>query len=283
MLNNSSNLYGSEWLALVFSNRNQSYGAYVLRLQSASILLKSLFIAAPLFIMAFVGPSIYAYFKPKPLEQTDVVMQVQDIEPIHEMKKGEPKKEEVKKELPKPEPVLEKVKMVNLSANIKVVDKEFIPEPPTTLDLSTAVIGSETSDGKEGLGNAKPIDENVGNGGGGTGEGKGEDNTVYSTAGVEKYPEFPGGMAAWSKFLQKNLRYPYMAQETGIQGKVYISFVVEKDGSITDVSLMKGIGGGCDEEAMRVIKKSPKWSAGEQNNAKVRVRYSMPINYTITP
>ncbi|RZJ65224.1 MAG: energy transducer TonB [Flavobacterium sp.] len=282
MLNNSSNLYGSEWLALVFSNRNQNYGAYVLRLQSASILLKSLCIAAPLFIMAFVGPSIYAYFKPAALVQTDVVMQVQDIEPIHEMKKEEPKKEEIKKELPKPEPVLEKVKTVNLSANIKVVDKEFIPEPPITLDLKTAVIGSETSEGKEGVGNSKPIDENIGKGGGGTGEGKGEDNTVYNTGGIEKFPEFPGGMAAWSKFIQKNLRYPYMAQDAGIQGKVYISFVVEKDGSITDVSVMRGIGGGCDEEAMRVIKKSPKWSAGEQNNTKVRVRYNMPINYTIT-
>ncbi|RYG20542.1 MAG: energy transducer TonB [Chitinophagaceae bacterium] len=244
--------------------------------------MKSLCIAAPLFIMAFVGPSIYAYFKPEPLVKTDVVIQVQDVEQIHKMKKEEPKKEEVKKELPKPEPVLEKVKTVNLSANIKVVDKEFIPEPPTTLDLKTAVIGSETSEGKEGVGNSKPIDDNVGKGGGGTGEGKGEDNAVYTTAGIEKFPEFPGGMAAWSKFIQKNLRYPYIAQETGIQGKVYISFVVEKDGSITDVAVTRGIGGGCDEEAMRVIKKSPKWSAGEQNNTKVRVRYNMPINYTIT-
>ncbi|RZK56666.1 MAG: energy transducer TonB [Pedobacter sp.] len=281
MLNNSSNLYGSGWLALVFSNRNQNYGAYVLRMQSAGILLKSFFIAAPLFIMAFVGPSIYAYFKPKPLVQTDAVMQVQDIEPIHEMKKEEPKKEEIKKELPKAEPILEKVKTVKLSSNIKVVNDDFIPDPPTTLDLKDAVIGSTTSDGKEGLGNAKPIDENTGKGGG-TGEGKGEDETIYNTGGVEKFPEFPGGMAAWSKFIQKNLRYPYVAQETGIQGKVYVSFVVEKDGSITDVTVTRGIGGGCDEEAMRVIKKSPRWSAGEQNNNKVRVRYNMPINYTIT-
>lgn len=72
-----------------------------------------------------------------------------------------------------------------------------------------------------------------------------------------------------------------MAQESGVQGKVYISFVVEPDGSISNVKLVKGIGAGCDEEAMRVIKKSPKWEPGVQNKQAVRVRYNMPINYTI--
>ena len=106
---------------------------------------------------------------------------------------------------------------------------------------------------------------------------------MHNAAGVEVYPQFPGGMTAWAKFIQKNLKYPIMAQDANIQGKVYLSFVVEKDGAITDVSVLRGIGAGCDEEAMRVIKKSPKWKAGQQNNQNVRVRYTMPINYTITP
>ncbi|MNR28422.1 Gram-negative bacterial tonB protein [compost metagenome] len=72
-----------------------------------------------------------------------------------------------------------------------------------------------------------------------------------------------------------------MAQEEGIGGKVFLSFVVEKDGTITDVKVTRGIGYGLDEEAMRVIKKSPRWKAGMQNNLPVRVRYNMPINYTI--
>jgi len=88
-------------------------------------------------------------------------------------------------------------------------------------------------------------------------------------------------MAAWAKFIQKNLRYPYPAQDAGVQGKVFLSFVVEKDGAITDVKIVKGIGYGCDDEAVRVIKKSPKWKAGEQNKQTVRVRYNMPINYTL--
>lgn len=106
------------------------------------------------------------------------------------------------------------------------------------------------------------------------------DNNIY-VDGVEKFPEFPGGMAAWTKFIQKNLRYPYMAQDAGIQGKVFLNFVVEKDGSITDVTVSRGIGYGCDDEAVRVIKKSPRWIAGRQNNQTVRVRYSMPISYML--
>ena len=282
MFNNSSNLYGSEWLALVFSNRNKNYGAYVLRTESSSITVKALLIVVPVFVSLFVGPMIYAQLKPKPDLETKVVIATQDPDIIHELKPEKPKAEEPKKELPKAEPIIEQVKTVNMSSNIVVTDKLDVAEPPTTAEIEKAVVGSITTEGVEGKGNAQPIGD--GKPGGdidGTGE-TGIDNNVYTTAGVEEFPEFPGGMAAWSKFIQKNLRYPYMAQETGLQGKVFVSFVIEKDGSVSDVSLVKGIGGGCDEEALRVIKKSPKWKAGKQNKTAVRVRYNMPINYTIS-
>lgn len=282
MFNNSSNLYGSEWLALVFSNRNKNYGAYVLRTESSSITVKALLIVVPVFVSLFVGPMIYAQLKPKPDLETKVVIATQDPDIIHELKPEKPKAEEPKKELPKAEPIIEQVKTVNMSSNIVVTDKIDVAEPPTTAEIEKAVVGSITTEGVEGKGNAQPIGD--GKPGGdidGTGE-TGIDNNVYTTAGVEEFPEFPGGMAAWSKFIQKNLRYPYMAQEIGLQGKVFVSFVIEKDGSVSDVSLVKGIGGGCDEEALRVIKKSPKWKAGKQNKTAVRVRYNMPINYTIS-
>ncbi len=275
---NSSNLYGNEWLNVIFSNRNKTYGAYVLRLQSASILLKSLAIAAPLFIFLFVGPAIYSKLFPKalPVHQVDVVIEIKD--PIHEMKKEEPKKEEAKKELPKAKPIVEKIKSVNFSSNIVVVDKE-VADPPTREEVNNSVIASVKQDGAESQGNALPATSPVGGNGGTATEGTG--NEIYNAAGVESYPEFPGGMSAWAKFIQKNLRYPSMAQDNEIQGKVYINFVVEKDGSITDVTVVKGIGYGCDEEAVRVLKKSPKWKAGLQNNQAVRVRYSMPIGYVL--
>ena len=110
---------------------------------------------------------------------------------------------------------------------------------------------------------------------GGNGEG------IYEYAGVQVYPEFPGGMEVWVKFIQRNLRYPAMAQEANIQGKIFLSFVVEKDGTISEVKVLRGIGYGCDDEAVRVIKKSPRWKAGMQHNLPVRVRYQMPISYTL--
>ena len=241
MFNNSSNLYGSEWLALVFSNRNKNYGAYVLRTESSSITVKALLIVVPVFVSLFVGPMIYAQLKPKPDLETKVVIATQDPDIIHELKPEKPKAEEPKKELPKAEPIIEQVKTVNMSSNIVVTDKLDVAEPPTTAEIEKAVVGSITTEGVEGKGNAQPIGD--GKPGGdidGTGE-TGNDNNIYPTAGVEVFPEFPGGMAAWSKFIQKNLRYPYMAQEIGLQGKVFVSFVIEKDGSVSYVSLFKGI------------------------------------------
>ena len=280
MFNNSSNLYGSEWLALVFSNRNKSYGAYELRSQSSSILTKSLFIAGSVFISLFIIPMVYSHFKPVEVAAVPVIMDTTLPPPVvHEMKKVEPKKAEPVKV----EPVLEKVKTVNMSSNIKVV-QEPIAEPPTTAQINDAVIASTTQDGVEGKGNILPIAPTTGTGGGGGTATEGVvDNSIHNVNGIDVYPEFPGGMAAWAKFIQRTLRYPYMAQESGVQGKVYLSFVIEKDGAITDVSVTRGIGAGCDEEAVRVLKKSPKWKAGLQNNQAVRVRYNMPINYTITP
>ncbi|MDD4848248.1 MAG: energy transducer TonB [Bacteroidales bacterium] len=98
---------------------------------------------------------------------------------------------------------------------------------------------------------------------------------------VEAQPEYPGGDAARMKFLQENLKYPQMAKESGIQGTVYATFVVEKDGRITDVKILRGIGGGCDEEAIRVIKMMPKWKAGQQRGKGVRVQFNLPIKFTL--
>lgn len=98
---------------------------------------------------------------------------------------------------------------------------------------------------------------------------------------VENMPEFPGGEAAMYKFIGKNIEYPRMAKESGISGRVFITFVVERDGSVTDVQILRGIGGGCDEEAVRVIRKMPRWSPGKQRGKPVRVQYRMPIKFTL--
>ena len=98
---------------------------------------------------------------------------------------------------------------------------------------------------------------------------------------VESMPEFRGGMSELYPYLQKNMKYPVMAKESGIQGKVYVTFVVEKDGSITDVKVLRGIGGGCDEEAIRVVAAMPQWKPGKQRGKPVRVQYNLPVRFTL--
>lgn len=98
---------------------------------------------------------------------------------------------------------------------------------------------------------------------------------------VESMPSFPGGYEALMKYLHDNIRYPVMAKELNIQGKVFLTFVVEKDGSVTDVELLRGIGGGCDEEAIKVVQNMPKWIPGKQRNVPVRVRFNLPVNFKL--
>lgn len=273
MSNFASNLYKSEWIDLVFKNRNKTYGAYLLRAESSSITLKALFFTVPAFILLVAGPGIYKRLNP---------VAVGPIETIHtvELRAIDPpaavKPEKIIEPI-KSEPDLKKVKMVKLTANIAVV-KDPVAEPPMLDDLKDAVVGQITQAGEATKSSVTPV-ASTGNG---NGVAAPVDNTIYDAGGIEKYPEFDGGMAAWAKFIQRNMRYPSLAQENEVQGKVFVSFVVEMDGSITDVKIIKGIGSGCDEEAMRVIKKSPRWKPGQQNNRMVRVRYTMPLSFQLS-
>lgn len=94
---------------------------------------------------------------------------------------------------------------------------------------------------------------------------------------VEEYPEFPGGDKALREYILNNIKYPEVARTSGITGTVYVQFVVEKNGSISDVKVVRGIGGGCDEEAVRVVKSMPKWKPGKQRGVPVRVYFTLPI------
>lgn len=98
---------------------------------------------------------------------------------------------------------------------------------------------------------------------------------------VEDQPEFPGGEKARMRYLRNSIEYPQLARESGIEGTVYVTFVVEKDGSITNVKVLRGIGGGCDKEAIRVVKEMPKWEPGKQRGKAVRVQFNMPIRFTL--
>ena len=98
---------------------------------------------------------------------------------------------------------------------------------------------------------------------------------------VEQMPFFPGGQGALMKYLAEHIKYPELAKESGIQGRVFINFVVEPDGSIDHVKVLRGIGGGCDEEAVRVVKSMPRWIPGKQRGKPVRVSFNLPVKFTL--
>jgi periplasmic protein TonB len=98
---------------------------------------------------------------------------------------------------------------------------------------------------------------------------------------VEQQPEFPDGQAALFKWLGANVKYPAVARENGIEGTVYVGFVVNTDGSIVDVSVKRGIGGGCNDEATRVVSNMPRWKPGKQQGRAVRVAYTLPIKFKL--
>lgn len=100
-----------------------------------------------------------------------------------------------------------------------------------------------------------------------------EENMIFNTAGIKVQPEFPGGLKAFYDYMASNYRIP----KADIHGKVFLTFIVEKDGSITDIKILRDIGYGTGEEAVRLLKESPKWSPGELDGRKVRVQFSLPI------
>lgn len=266
-----------EWLNLVFENRNQSYGAYVLRRDSGSYLFKSLLITGFIFGGAVLCSTVLKHVKSdsfivnvNPLDHPDVVQ----ITPIDIVT---PKVEQAKNTDPLPQGLAKTdLQTVKLSGNLTPVrDEVAVVELPTIKQIDESVVGSQNSAGS--ISSGANAGGSTTNGGEGTGGDLGLGTEVYGTEFLEAMPEFPGGMSAWAKFLTKNLNYPTMAVETGVSGKVVVSFVVEKNGEISNLKVIKGIGGGCDEEAMRVIKKSPFWKPGMQNGRAVRVAYTMPV------
>ena len=98
---------------------------------------------------------------------------------------------------------------------------------------------------------------------------------------VEDDPEFPGGLSALSQYLASNIKYPQLAKENNITGKVFVSFVVEKDGSVGQVKILRDIGGGCGAEAVRVVKAMPKWKPGKQRGKPVRTQFNLPVDFSL--
>ncbi len=191
-------------------------------------------------------------FEWKSYEKVEFDLESQEIEDIQE--ELMPVTEQKTK--PKLPPPPKQVTVINLVEDDEEIDDDF--EFDADADLDTEI---------EEFVPIEMADEEI------------DEETIFVV--YEKSPMFPGGPSAMNKFLAKNIEYPTMARESGIQGTVYLSFVVEIDGSITDVKAVRGIGGGCNEEAVRVVKKMPKWTPGEQRGRAVRVQFSLPVKFIL--
>ncbi|MGO4905571.1 energy transducer TonB [Flavobacterium sp. W20_MBD1_R3] len=252
----------NRWLEIVFEGRNKTYGAYELRKSNRKTTIKALILGALFFSLAVAAPLIINLIPSGEEEEIDRDIKITAI-------KLPPKKEEPIKNLPPPPPPPPKVDQVKFVKPVVAKAAEVTEEPPKIVEIKDKKLGAVTIKGDPdavltvepvGTGTAAVVEE--------------VDNQIYNTAGIEVKPDFPGGINKFYKYVGDNYQTP---EEDGLNGKVYVTFVVEKDGSLTDIKVIRDIGYGTGKEAIRVLKKSPRWSPGEQNGKKVRVLYSLPI------
>ncbi|MGL2962191.1 energy transducer TonB [Flavobacterium sp. RSB2_4_14] len=250
-----------QWIDIVFEGRNKAYGAYELRKDSPKTTLRSLLIGALIFCFAVASPLIIDLIPDLSKEEESMDKKIVTIKL--------PPKEEQPKDLPPPPPPPPKVDQVKFVKPVVAKTEDITEEIVKIEDIKDKNLGKETIKGDP---DAELTVEPVGNG---PSEVVEEDNTIYNTAGIEVKPDFPGGLEKFYKFIGKNFQVP---EEEGLKGKIFVTFVVEKDGSLTDIKVIRDIGYGTGKEAMRVLKSCPRWNPGEQNGKKVRVLYSLPIS-----
>ncbi|MRS63977.1 energy transducer TonB [Larkinella terrae] len=259
---------------IVFENRNKSYGAYDLRQIYNRNASRALWLGIALFGAALATPTLYNRFKPD--EAPDQFMNEVTLENIQTLPQEEPPivippKVEIPVQLPT---------IRNLPPEV-VTDAPDDITVPTVEDLEDKVSSDKTQEGDP---NALDVIEAPTETAGPAPVEKALDverkpDEVFLK--VEQDPQFPGGLKGMAEFIQKNLHYPPSAARASISGRVYLQFVVNTDGSIVDVNVLKGIGFGCDEEAVRVVKKMPNWQPGKQSGKPVRVRFNLPVVFAL--
>ncbi|MEZ5172727.1 MAG: TonB family protein [Bacteroidia bacterium] len=250
---------------IVFEHRNQKYGAYELRKRYNKHMNTAFLISITIFLIGVSIPAIMDYLEELAPEEiaTNVELTLVEPPPLDENEPPPPP--------PPPDPpppVQETIKFTPPVVTEEPIKEEDIPPPQEEIQAQVSTKTQEGTDiidlPEEGDGNALI-----------------EEPPAQIFTIVEQMPEFPGGEEKLFEYLGKNIKYPAMARENGITGTVYVTFVVEGNGKITDVKKLRGIGGGCDEEAIRVVKSMPEWKPGKQNGKSVRVQYNLPIKFTL--
>ena len=270
-------LISLEWTDLVFEGRNQDYGAYQLRKGTSKRNIWSIIIVALAAVFLYLGLTLHRMAEANRTVENTQAIELATLENKKKEAKVE-KKEQIKLE---PEKIVERVKSsVKFTAPVIKKDDMVKEEDLIKLDeieKSNKAIAALTVEGNDEVGGEviklreeiaapeppKPAEE----------------NRIHDI--VEQMPSFPGGMGALMSWLGQNIKYPVIAAENGVEGKVIVQFVVEKDGSITDVKVAKSVDPSLDKEAARVVKSMPHWIAGRQNGNPVRVKYTVPVTFRL--
>ena len=255
-------VYAAPMDEIVFEHRNKTYGAYILRKLYNKNMNRALMLAVIILLAGLAYPLASSYYAQKRANYIEKVANAEFMD------MDKPKEEAPPPPPPPPPPAAELQQKVKFVAPV-VTTEEVVEDVDIFNQDELAQTGNVAVDVQEEV--AVEAKEEV--------IEVEEAKPVFTI--VEEMPSFPGGEAERNKFLAENIVYPQQATENGIQGTVYVSFVVDSKGNVTDVKVLRGIGGGCDEEALRVVKMMPQWHPGKQNGKLVRVLFNMPIYFKL--
>jgi len=266
-----TDIFSIEWCDLIFEGKNQSYGAYELRKNSPRRHFFALVVACFLIVFAALLPALIREIIPK---KKEVEVRIREFSNINLEK---PKENNILKEIPPtpPAPVLRNT--IRFTPPVikpdEQVSEEDEPKMQKEVVETKAAIGTVNyNKGTDDVSAPIPIQEE---------KTKIVEEVEAPFVIVEQMPQFPGGEKEMMNFIKSNLRYPVLAQEVGVSGTVIVNFVIDKNGSISNIVIVRGIGSGCDEEAIRVLKLMPKWTPGRQGGRTVRVSYNLPFRFVL--
>ncbi len=282
MAKSSVDLTSKEWRDIVFADKNKEFGAYVMRQESDRRHNRAFFYLI-ISLIALIGIIIvWGIYSDKMAEKAAIEAKMQaekmlaaQLEQMdQEEEEPEPEEQKVEIEIPEvPQEVLATVQVTQIA----IVDdvKNEVMEMEQQLEDNTArgVVnqeGSDDADKFKAVQEAVVVKEP---------EPAPKEDEVF--VAVEQQAEFPGGQAALMKWLSSNIRYPEAAQQNDVQGRVIVKFIVEKDGSVSQAQIVKGVDKDLDKEALRVVNKMPKWQAGKNNGVAVRSYFTLPVNFKL--
>ena len=271
-------LISNDWTELVFSGRNQAYGAYQLRKGTGKRNVWSMVFVAAVAALAYIGLAAYNSYQEAQKARFEAEMEASLLEQKKEAKV------EKKTETPKVEQVqkVEKVKS-SIAFTPPVIKKDSEVKPEEEMKTQDELKETKTAIGafdvkgndEEGGTVLKAVEEIAAP----EPPKHEEENKVFDV--VEQMPSFPGGQAALMQYLAKNIKYPPVAEENGIQGRVIVTFVVGKTGAISNVQVAKSVDPSLDKEAVRVVSSMPAWIPGKQNGQSVNVKYTVPVTFRL--